>query len=157
MLTATRGKRGPYLKTSNDCGQPKQIKVSNVPFHKDLLLNIFPGLKNNEYVKKYNYIFVQGVHYSEKDAFILSFAHELPTLGEIAAIYGCNDKIAFVYTKLISEEFNLTLNALKVRHEQQLGVILTDNLIYHERIPFVKSVGGHFVLIRGRSYISEQV
>lgn len=78
MLMSREGNRGPYLKVSNCQGQPPLVKVDKVSHHQDLLQEAFPGLCQNAHVKKYNFIVVQGVHYTEKDAFVVSIADKVP-------------------------------------------------------------------------------
>lgn len=157
MLTATKGHRGPYLKTPNDCGKPTMKKVSTLKHHKQLLSEAFPGLKSAEYVNQYKFVVVQGVHYSKNDAFLISYQNNLPMLGEIASIYEYQSQIVFIYNKLVTEEFDLSLNAFKVSHQEELGIARTSILAHHHRIPFIRSLSANYVVITCTSYIAQQV
>lgn len=153
MMFSVEGELGPYLTAPNSCGVPHPKKVKEmIPQHTQLLSEIFPQLPSS--VSKYDYVVVNGVHYAEKDAFVLSFVSGVPILGEIIGIYGLEDSTVFIYTKLQTEKYESSLNAFKVKHREELGIVSTSQIMHHERVPYIRSVSAHYVLITCQSFVA---
>ncbi|XP_034256780.1 uncharacterized protein LOC117654309 [Thrips palmi] len=148
------GKNGvTYLSTNNSRGAPKKV-ILEVCIHKELLEQVFKD--NSKTINEYTYVVHGGVHCSKETAIVTKFVKDVPICGEIVAIYGTAEKLAFVYTKLATQKYELSLNAFKVCHTEKVAVILAEDIAYRHHVVFIREVGANFVILPSKSYLSHK-
>ncbi|KAK3917649.1 Kelch repeat and BTB domain-containing protein 8 [Frankliniella fusca] len=153
MLMSSKGDGGPFLKSSDSFGAPREKRMQSL-LHYSGLLNIFVNIPRDAILSLYKVVFVNGVTYKKANAIVVSIDGSQPVFGEITEILVYDRKLAFMYKQLVTQHYNETLHAFKVDYcvGVDYGVVLASDLPHCHQLFIIKSIGAYYIIAPNRNF-----